>query len=189
MQAPSTLPTVALPVAMPRVRDLRPAWSQDQDRLVETYGRTGVRLLERLDTSDTHACLLLAVIAMLRGYPEESRNWLRKLANAGDMAALRLFNDPAPQSAAAELAYRYGREHLEAHPGRDSLAMYLYRLAAEHGHVDAAFQLAVYHQRREEYGPAAVWFEHAAKRGHPDAVVRSGDLAAQIMAEQAIAPN
>ncbi|MFI6500368.1 hypothetical protein [Nonomuraea typhae] len=132
------------------------------ERQAEIYGRTGARLLSQVDPDDAHGPLRLAVIALLRGHRDEAHAWLRPLVDAGQAEAVRLFDAAAPQLVAAELAYRYGREYLVPPAGRVSVAMFFFRLAAAHGHAEAAYQLALHRRRREEEDPAAAWFGVAA---------------------------
>ncbi|WP_157249303.1 hypothetical protein [Nonomuraea typhae] len=132
------------------------------ERQAEIYGRTGARLLSQLDPNDAHDLLRMAVIALLRGHEDEARAWLRPLAGTGQAEAVRLSDAAAPQLVAAELAYRYGREYLVPPAGRVSVAMFFFRLAAAHGHAEAAYQLALHRRRREEEDPAAAWFGVAA---------------------------
>ncbi|MFI6513825.1 hypothetical protein ACIBCT_40025 [Streptosporangium sp. NPDC050855] len=122
---------------------------EDRQRLLEIYGRTGTRLLEHSQEDNGEDCMRLAVIALLRGWPPEALHWLRRASDAGQSDAAGLFNDPHRLQVAAELACRYGR-HYQCFPTKLSLAMFFYRLAADHGHAEAAYRLAGIHRAKEE---------------------------------------
>ncbi|MEV4753318.1 hypothetical protein AB0K21_43840 [Streptosporangium sp. NPDC049248] len=126
---------------------------EERQRLLQIYGRTGIRLLEHSQDGNSEDCMRLAVIALLRGWPPEALHWLRRASDAGQTNAAGLFNHPHRLQVAAELACGYGR-HYQCFPSKLSVAMFFYQLAAGHGHAEAAYRLAVIHQAKEEEQPA-----------------------------------
>ncbi|MEU4834106.1 hypothetical protein [Streptosporangium sp. NPDC023615] len=145
-------PALSVQAATPR----RPAalavfapLTEEHQRLLQIYGRTGTRLLEHSQEDNGEDCMRLAVIALLRGWPPEALHWLRRASDAGQSDAAGLFNDPHRLQVAAELACRYGR-HYQCFPTKLSVAMFFYRLAADHGHAEAAYRLAGIHRAKEE---------------------------------------
>ncbi|MGV9771148.1 hypothetical protein ACWDS7_03920, partial [Streptosporangium sp. NPDC003464] len=178
---PSAMPSAGRRTARPQAATgAPPPMSGPTQRHLEIYGRTGARLLQRTDADDGRACMRLAVIALLRDWPEEAHQWLRRANDAGHADAPGLFNHPHRCAAAAELAYRYGREYQSATPAQVSVAMFFYRLAGECGHAEAAYELAVIHQRQDEDWAAAAWFNRAAGHGHPHAAAKFNGVSAQI---------
>ncbi|WP_436764320.1 hypothetical protein [Streptosporangium sp. V21-05] len=160
-QRPAFTPVTPAP-ALPARADVphRPAASavvaslpEDRHQLLRIYGRTGTRLLKHSQEGNGEDCMRLAVIALLRGWPPEALHWLRRASDAGQTDAAGLFNDPHRLQVAAELACRYGR-HYQCFPSKLSVAMFFYRLAADHGHAEAAYRLAVIHRAKEEKGAA-----------------------------------
>ncbi|MFI7143798.1 hypothetical protein ACIBO2_02715 [Nonomuraea sp. NPDC050022] len=133
-------------------------------RLLQIYGRIGTRLLRRTDAGSGQDCMRLAVIALLKGWPDEAHHWLRQARDAGQHEASELFNHPHRRRAAAELAYGYGHEYQSTK--QPNIAMFFYRLAGDGGHAEAAYQLALIHQRRGEDCAAASWFRLADLCGH-----------------------
>lgn len=124
-------------------------WEEGQrDR--EVYGRIGARLLAETDAEDPQACMRMAVVALLRDQPTSAYLWLHR---AGDAAGM--FHRPSMLMAAAELACRYGRDYERAE--RIGVAMFFYRLAGDHGHAAAAYQLALIQQRKDEEHAATMW--------------------------------
>ncbi|MER7130109.1 hypothetical protein [Streptosporangium saharense] len=146
-----------------------PPLPEATQHLLEVYGRTGARLLQHSDVGNGDDCMRMAVIALLRGWPEEGRQWLRRAGDAGHADAPALFNDPQQLRFAAELAYRYGRHYQRAGPEHLSVATFLYRLARDHGQTDAAYRLAMIQQSEGENWAAAGWSNHADDNGHPKA--------------------
>ncbi|MEV4096435.1 tetratricopeptide repeat protein [Streptosporangium saharense] len=157
-----------------------PPLSEDDQHRLEVYGRTGARLLQHSDVGNGDDCMRLAVIALLKGWPEEGRQWLRRAGDAGHADAPALFNDPQQLRAAAELAYRYGRHYQRAGPEHLSVAMFFYRLAGNHGQADAAYRLAMIHQSKGEDWAAASWFSRADNNGHPKAARKFDGASEQL---------
>ncbi|MEU1736882.1 hypothetical protein [Streptosporangium sp. NPDC020145] len=157
-----------------------PPLPEATQHLLQVYGRTGARLLHHSDVGNGDDCMRLAVIALLKGWPEEGRQWLRQAGDAGHADAPALFNDPQQSRAAAELAYRYGRHYQRAGPEQLSVAMFFYRLAGNHGQADAAYRLAMIHQSKGEDWAAASWFNRAASNGHPKAARKFDGASEQL---------
>uniref|UniRef100_UPI003F4970EE hypothetical protein n=1 Tax=Streptosporangium sp. CA-256172 TaxID=3240076 RepID=UPI003F4970EE len=154
---PALAPVIPAPAPLVRPDGLsRPATPtgfaplpEERQQLLQIYGRTGTRLLEHSQEGNGEDCMRLAVIALLRGWPPEALHWLRRASDAGHSDAAGLFNDPHRLQLAAELACRYGR-HYQCFPSKLSVAMFFYRLAADQGHAEAAYRLAVIHRAKEE---------------------------------------
>ncbi|MEV4249336.1 hypothetical protein AB0J63_38715 [Streptosporangium canum] len=153
------------PAARPVIRIEFAPLPEETQRLLQIYGRTGTRLLRQLHDGDGPGYMRLAVIALLKGWPDEARQWLRRAGDAGQVDAPKLFNDSHRLRAAAQHAYSYARHEQDQRPKKPSVAMFLYRLAADHGHAGAAYQLALIHQDKEEDGAAASLFGRAAAGG------------------------
>lgn len=157
-----------------------PPLPEATQHLLEVYGRTGARLFHHSDAGNGDDCMRLAVIALLKGWPEEGRQWLRRAGDAGHADAPALFNDPQQLRAAAELAYRYGRHYQRAGPEHLSVAMFFYRLAGTHGQAEAAYRLAMIHQSKGEDWAAASWFSRADNNGHPKAARKFDGASEQL---------
>ncbi|MEU7890777.1 hypothetical protein AB0B54_35200 [Microbispora bryophytorum] len=133
-------------------------------RMLEVYGRTGVRLMKDCPF-DVKVGVSLAVTALLRGHAQEGVQRLTEAAQAGHGDALELLSHPRRHQMAADYAYRCGRGYQRA--DRVDVAMFFYRMAAgPGGHPEAAYQLALIHQDKGEGWSAAYWFRIAAARGH-----------------------
>jgi TPR repeat protein len=158
-----------------------PPHSEATQLLLQIYGRTGVRLLRRSDARNGRDCMRLAVIALLKGWPDEARRWLHCAGDAGHGDAITLLYDPHWKREAAELAYHYGCEYQRADPRQLSVAIFFYRLAGDHGHPEAAYRLALAHQRKEEDWAAAMWFGRAATNGHPTAATEFHDASEHLI--------
>ncbi|MFG1944870.1 tetratricopeptide repeat protein [Nonomuraea sp. NPDC048826] len=150
-----------------------------REDLLRAFGRIGLRLLAQSDRQDPRDCLRLAVVALLRGHPDDARPWLRLADEAGSAEATALLDHPRRRQMAARLAYTYGRDFEQASPGNLHIAMFYYRLAAEAGHTEAAYRLGLVHHSRDERGVAASWFHRAADDGHPEAVTELNGSARQ----------
>ncbi|WP_433258490.1 hypothetical protein ACQPYK_23685 [Streptosporangium sp. CA-135522] len=100
--------------------------------------------------------------------------WLHPFA--GRATALR----PVP-ARTTHHAYSYGRHYQELGPKQLSIAMFFYRLAADHGHADATYRLALIHQAKEEDWAAASLFGRAAAYGRPDAAAEFNDLSQRLV--------
>ncbi|MEU8041073.1 hypothetical protein [Streptosporangium sp. NPDC049078] len=155
-QRPASTPVVSPPAPPVRADVPRPATPtgsaplpEERQRLLEIYGRIGTRLLEHSQDGSVEDCMRLAVIALLRGWPPEALHWLRRASDAGQTDAAGLFNHPHRLQVAAELACRYGR-HYQCFPSKLSVATFFYRLAANHGHAEAAYRLSMIRQTKEE---------------------------------------
>ncbi|MEV4381088.1 hypothetical protein [Streptosporangium sp. NPDC049644] len=151
-----------------------------RQRLLRIYGRTGTRLLNRSEAGNGDDCMRLAVIALLKGWPQEARQWLRQAGDAGHPAAPGLFDDPDRLQVAAELAYHYGHRYQCSDPNKLSVAMFLYRLASDHGHAEAAYRLARIHRAKDEDWAAASLFSRAADNGHPEAAAEFDGASEQL---------
>ncbi len=147
----------------------------ERERQLQVYGRIGTRLLHQGHPGDGPQCMRLAVITLLKGWPEVARHWLRRASDAGHCEAPELFNHPQRQQAAAELAYGYGCHYQSAQLGQLSFAMFFFRLAGDNGHAEAAYQLALAHRGKGEHWAAAAWFRRAALNGHPRAATEFDD--------------
>ncbi|MFC7593634.1 hypothetical protein ACFQYP_65425 [Nonomuraea antimicrobica] len=157
-----------------------PPLSEEEQRLLEIYGRTGVRLLRRSDPGNSQDCMRLAVIACLKGWPEEARTWLHRAGAAGNQAAVDLLHEPGWKETAADHAFRFGQEHQRADRNRPSTAMFFYRLAGDHGHSGAAFHLGVLHRNKGEDWAAASWLRRAAVDGHSLAAIELNGVSEQL---------
>ncbi|MER5648667.1 hypothetical protein [Streptosporangium sp. NPDC002524] len=162
-----------------------PPLSPARQRLLQIYGRTGARLLTRSETGDGRRCMHLAVIALLRGYSNEARPELRQARAADHPDVSRLLDDSGRlradhRRAAADLAYAYGRDYERAGPAKLSVAMFLYRLAGDHGHAAATYRLATIHQDKGEDWAAASLFSRAAGFGHPRAAAKFNGASHQL---------
>ncbi|QYC45240.1 Sel1 repeat protein [Nonomuraea coxensis DSM 45129] len=141
-----------------------------REDLLRALGRIGLRLLSQSNQHDGQNCLRLAVVALLRSRPEDARPWLRRASESGIGEAAELLDHPRRREVAAQLAYTYGRDFEQTSPGHLSVAMFFYRLAAEAGHVEAAYRLGTAHGSRDEQWVATSWFRRAAQAGHPEAI-------------------
>ncbi|MEU7883443.1 hypothetical protein [Microbispora bryophytorum] len=147
-------------------------------RMLEVYGRTGVRLMKDCPF-DVKVGVSLAVTALLRGYAQEGVQQLTEAAQAGHGDALELLSHPRRHQMAADYAYRCGRGYQRA--DRVDVAMFFYRMAADPGgHPEAAYQLALIHQDKEEGWSAAYWFRIAAARGHHLATAAFDGISEQL---------
>ncbi|SEK87892.1 sel1 repeat family protein [Nonomuraea pusilla] len=185
MRADRRPPFTNAPLKTPRLKtpllkNVPPEHSERTLRLLQVYGRIGTRLLHRSDLRDGRDCLRLAVIAQLRGWSQEALQWLHRAGEAGQTEAVALLHDARWEEAAVRLAYRYGREYLRAEARRTGVAMFFFRLAAEKGHAEAAYELGVAHQKKGEDWEAAIWFRRAAAKGHPSAATKFGGAAQQL---------
>ncbi|MEV7011991.1 hypothetical protein [Streptosporangium sp. NPDC051022] len=158
-----------------------PPLPDETQYLLRVYGRTGARLLRHSDPGDGQDCMRLAVVALLRGWPQEGRQWLRRAGDAGHAEAVSVFNHPEQTRAAAELACGYGRHYQRAGPAKLSVAMFFYRLAGDAGHAEAAYRLAEIHQDKGEDWAADNWFNRAAILDPPKATAWFDDVFRQLL--------
>lgn len=147
-----------------------PSPSPSREYLLRVFGRSGIRVLFASNPRNAQDCMRLAVIALLRDWPEDARPWLSRAEEAGHPQATELLNRPHHRQLAAQLAYQYGQDFQRQRPGHLSMAMFFYRLAGDSGHVEAAYQLGCAHRSRGEPWVAAGWFRRAALDGHPAAI-------------------
>lgn len=151
-----------------------------REYLLRVFGRSGIRVLFASDARNAQDCMRLAVIALLRDWPEDARPWLRRAEEAYHPQATELLNRPKHRELAAHLAYQYGQDFQQQRPGHLSMAMFFYRLAGDSGHTEAAYQLGCAHRSRGEPWVAAGWFRRAALDGHPAAIAEFTGAADQL---------
>ncbi|MEV0613659.1 hypothetical protein AB0I81_10080 [Nonomuraea sp. NPDC050404] len=168
--APSSVPSVPLPAAGQEAPEEK-IEPMSREYLLRVFGRSGIRVLFASDAHDPRHLLRLAVIALLRGWPDDAHHWLARARAAGHPDAATLSDHPQSLRFAAKLAYSYGREFQLRQPVHLSLAMFFYRLASDGGHVEAAYQLGLAHRSRGEPWVAASWFRRAALHGHRAAML------------------
>lgn len=154
--------------------------SPSREYLLRVFGRCGIRVLFASDPRNAQDCMRLAVIALLRDWPEDARSWLHRAHDAGHPQAAELLEHPQHRPLAAHLAYQFGRDFQQQRPGHLSMAMFFYRLAGDSGHVEAAYQLGLAHRSRGEPWVAASWFSRAALDGHPAAIAEFADASDQF---------
>ncbi|MEV5497643.1 hypothetical protein AB0M50_19825 [Nonomuraea fuscirosea] len=157
-----------------------PSPAPSREYLLRVFGRSGIRVLFASDARNAQDCMRLAVIALLRDWPEDARPWLRRAEEAGHPQATELLNRPKHRELAAHLAYQYGQDFQQQRPGHLSMAMFFYRLAGDSGHTEAAYQLGCAHRSRGEPWVAAGWFRRAALDGHPAAIAEFTGAADQL---------
>ncbi|MEV0593203.1 hypothetical protein [Nonomuraea cavernae] len=158
-------PDASDPEERPENGDVPPPLPSNREHELRVYGRTGTRLLRECEVGDGRDCLRLAVIALLRGWPDEARQWLRRAGEAGHRDVPELVGQPGRRQA-AELAYVYGCDYRWR---QLSVAMFFFRLSGVNGHAEAAYQLARAHQLKGEHRAATNWFHRADANGHPQA--------------------
>ncbi|MEZ0071784.1 hypothetical protein [Planotetraspora sp. GP83] len=167
-------------VAVPKADPSPPPISAQMRRYREAFNRTGTRLVRQAEAGDAHACMRLAVLTLLQGWPSESREWLRRAQVEGDRDAMALDRHPDARDMAAELSYRYGREYVTAVADKTSIAMLFFRMAASHGHADAAYELGQLHARKGDQWSAATWFSRAANHHHPHAAAEFNAISERL---------
>ncbi|HZB31656.1 MAG TPA: hypothetical protein VE465_15965 [Streptosporangiaceae bacterium] len=80
-------------------------------RLLNSYKRTGGRLLRHAEAGDAEAAFRLAVLLLCGDRPVEATEWLRRAGRAGHADAAALLHHPRQQAEAARHAYRIGRDY------------------------------------------------------------------------------
>ncbi|MEV4458801.1 hypothetical protein [Microbispora sp. NPDC049633] len=182
---PAREPMPPAPPSAPAADDEPPPPAEDAgqpgehaQRMLEIYGRTGVRLMKDYPF-DVKVGVSLAVTALLRGHTQEGVQRLMEAAQAGHRDALELLSHPRRHQMAADYAYRCGRSYQR--DDRIEVAMFFYRMAADPGgHPEAAYQLALIHQDKGEGWTAAYWFRIAAARGHHLATAAFDGISEQL---------
>jgi hypothetical protein len=80
-------------------------------RFLNTYGRTGGRLLRHAEAGDAESAFRLGVLLLCDDRPREATEWLRKANRAGHDTALELQHQPDQRGAAVQHALRIGGDY------------------------------------------------------------------------------
>lgn len=167
------------PTADVQATDPPPEPTIQRRRYIETYGRTGMRLLRHAEADEGKAegipAYRLAVLLACDDRPAEAVYWLRRAAHAGHTDARRLADDWDPHNTTAppyywqatDAAYQVGLDY--ERKGQPFAAAVFYHRAALNGHTDAAYRYGLHLHGIGKPRLAEPWLNRAAVNGHPQA--------------------
>ncbi|WP_131735699.1 sel1 repeat family protein [Actinomadura roseirufa] len=148
-------------------------------RYVESYGRTGLRLLRHAEADEGRdqgvPAYRLATLLACENRPHEALYWLQRAARAGHALARRLAaewdprTDPWPPYywKRGQAAFDVGIEY-EAARQPHAAAVFFDR-AADNGHAEAAYRAGLHRMQRGQPWEAMLLFNRAADAGYAPA--------------------
>jgi hypothetical protein len=148
-------------------------------RYVETYGRTGMRLLRHAEADKGKEvgvpAYRLATLLACEQRRLEAGYWMERAAQSGNDEARRLAADWMPAADGGppaywrptDAAYEIGLHYEVA--GQPFSAVVFFDRAACNGHSDAAYRAGLHRMQIGRYWDAMLWFNRAARSGHQPA--------------------
>ncbi|GAA2436698.1 hypothetical protein GCM10010191_59360 [Actinomadura vinacea] len=133
-------------------------------RYLESFGRTGARLLRHAERGDADAAYRLGVLLFCERRPREAGEWLQ-LARVGGYDIPPI--DRLSLDSAADAAFEIGTDYEAVR--QPHAALVFFRRAGECGNAEAAYRVGLHYAQKNDHWDAATWFSRAAMVGHPHA--------------------